>query len=236
MPNFLHGEYIYDGHFLQSADSNISQGHEEIIINGICGEYAEDLVRDAEKLNNPELKNIINKVKKWINMGEYDYNDVYDLYDSIRYIDQDLVSDPKLKEAMAALKGDARKYGCKYLGYIIIRMNNFEVWELNQETAKKIVNAVHEIIDEVDLERDVIEDEDILQQEIEVNSYKTDVSRTYTVEELKNGQLFKTPTAPKTKANVFIPKPSGTRAWQQMYTSESFSFKEWFILNENNQK
>lgn len=231
MPNFLHGEYIYDGNYLQSADSNIAQGHEEVIIQHICGEYAEDLVRDAEELNNPELKDIIDEVKKFINHGEYDPDEIYRLYDDIKDINPALVSDPKLKEAMDALRGDARKYGCKYLGYIIIRMNNFEVWELNQETAKKIVNAVHDIIHEIDPEKDIVEDKDILEQEVEIYSYKNGVSRTYTVEELQSGQLFKTATAPKTKANVAIPQPSGTRAWQQRYTSESFSFKEWLANN-----
>lgn len=230
MPNFLHGEYIYDGTHLMAADTNISQGHEEYIIQSICGEYAEDLVNHAKELNHPELKDSINKIQKHINYGEYDPDEVYTLYDNIKDINPSLVSDPKLQEAMQALRGDSRKYGCKYLGYIIIRMNNFEVWELNKETAKKIVDAVHEMINEVDPERDIVDDKDLIEQEIEVYSYKNGVSRTYTMEELESGQLFKTASMPKTKANVAIPQPRGTMAWQSRYTSESFSFKsfkEW---------
>lgn len=238
MPNYLHGEYIYDGTHLMSADSNISQGHEEYIIQSICGEYAEDLIRDAKELNHPELKNSIDKIQKNINYGEYDPDEVYRLYDDIKDINPSLVSDPKLQEAMQALRGDSRKYGCKYLGYIIIRMNNFEVWELNKESAKKIVDAVHEIINEIDPERDIVDDKDLLEQEIVVHPYNTDISRTYTLEELQSGQLFKTASIPTTKANVFIPQRtygnkrlSSTQKWQLAHTSEGFSFKEWLANN-----
>ena len=238
MPNYLHGEYIYDGTNLMSADSNISQGHEEYIIQSICGEYAEDLVNNAKELNHPELKDSIDKIQKHINYGEYDPDEVYRLYDDIKDIEPTLVSNPKLQEAMQALRGDARKYGCKYLGYIIIRMNNFEVWEMNRETAKKIVDAVHEIINEIDPERDIVDDKDLLEQEIVVYSYKTDQSRSYDFEELQGGQLFKTASIPTTKANVFIPQRtygnkmlSPTQKWQLGHTSESFSFKEWLSNN-----
>lgn len=232
MHNLLHGEYIYDGNHLMSADSNISQGHEEYIIQSICGEYAEDLVAIAKELKNPELENSIKVIERYINSGEFDPNEVYRLYDDIKDIKPTLVSNPKLQEAMQALRGDSRKYGCKYLGYIIIRMNNFEVWEMNRETAKKIIEAVYEIVNEVDPERDIVDEKDILEQELEIYSYKTNQSRTYTVQELESGQLLKTASMPTTKANVFIPKPTGTAAWQSRYTSEASSFKKWLSLNE----
>jgi hypothetical protein len=226
--NFLHGEYIYDGSHLMAADSAIDSGHEAYILQSICSEFAEELVQIAKELNNPELEKDIKTVSEYVYMGEYNPDDVYSLYDQIRDINSSLVSNPKLTEAMNAIRGDARKYGCKYLGYIIIRQNNFEVWEFNKDTAKKVVDAVHEMLDE---HMDILEDEEVKQQEVVIYSYKTDKSITYTVEDLESGNLFKAATIPQTKASMHIPQPTGTRAWQARYTSESFSFKNWLFNN-----
>jgi hypothetical protein len=73
-----------------------------------------------------------------------------------------LVSNPKLQDAMKAINGDARLYGCKNLGYIIIRGNNFEVWQLDQGTAKRIVHAVYDIFDEENIVIKIIPRDPIL--------------------------------------------------------------------------
>jgi len=136
-----------------------------------------------------------------------------------------LVSNPKLQDAMEAINGDARLYGCKNLGYIIIRGNNFEVWQFNQKIAKEIVSAVYAIFD---MEH-IINRKNMLNQEINVYSYNNKKSRTYTLKELERGEILKTATAPTTKASMYIPQPSRTQDWQRIYTSESFSFKDWFL-------
>lgn len=239
--DFLRGEYIYDGHTLIGADGDVGDmGHEAHIMQTICVTYAEQLVQIAEdsidksKISKEllqELEESKMKVKKDIRSDDYDSFDVFNLYSYIQKINPQLVSNEKLKEGMWALRGgDARKYGCKYLGYIIIRQNNFEVWELNQETVKKIVNASHEIAQDY---MDILDEKDIEEQEVEVYSYKTNQSRNYTLGELEQGQILKTATAPTTKASMYIPPPSVTKKLsptqrhQLLYTSESFSFKEW---------
>ena len=236
MIDFLRGEYIYDGSYLIGADGDISDmGHEAHIMQAICGTYAEELVDIAENLIEKseiseeliqELEVNKKKVERDIRQEGYDPDNVYSLYDSIKDINYKLVSNPKLTEAMQALHGDSRKYGCKYLGYIIIRQNNFEVWEFNQETAKKIVNAAYDIAQDMDV-MDILDERELKEQEIEVFSYKTNQSRSYILGELEEGQILKTATAPTTKASMYIPQPSRTQDWQQRYTSESFSFKQW---------
>ena len=240
MNNLLHKEYIYNG-FLDDADSKYDKGHEDHIIQGICDNYADNLVQIAEDLletkfydddnmgmdeteTKEELESYIKKINYHINYGEgFDPDDVYNFYDFIKKIDPNLVSNPKLQDAMEAINGDARLYGCKNLGYIIIRGNNFEVWQLNQKIAKEIVSAVYAIFD---MEH-IINRKNMLNQEINVYSYNNKKSRTYTLEELEKGEILKTATAPTTKASMYIPQPSRTQDWQQRYTSESFSFKQW---------
>lgn len=236
MIDFLRGEYIYDGSYLIGADGDISDmGHEAHIMQAICGTYAEELVDIAENLIEKseiseeliqELEVNKKKVERDIRQEGYDPDNVYSLWNNIKDINYKLVSNPKLTEAMQALHGDSRKYGCKYLGYIIIRQNNFEVWEFNQETAKKIVNASYDIAQDMDV-MDILDERELKEQEIEVFSYKTNQSRSYTLGELEEGQILKTATAPTTKASMYIPQPSRTQDWQQRYTSESFSFKQW---------
>lgn len=243
MTDFLMGEYIYDGYTLIGADGNISDmGHEAHIMQAICGTYAEELVDVAEGLIETseisedllrELEVNKMKVERNIRQEDYDPDNIYSLYDSIKNIKSQLVSNPKLTEAMQALHGDSRKYGCKYLGYIIIRQNNFEVWEFNQETAKKVVNAAYDIAQDMDV-LDVLDENELKEQELEVYSYKTNQSRSYTLGELEEGQILKTATAPTTKASVYIPQPSRTQDWQRRYTSESFSFKQWLTESTNN--
>ncbi len=237
------GEYIYDGYTLIGADGDISDmGHEAHIMQAICGTYAEELVdieeHLIEKSEKPEdlLRELeVNKMKveRNIRQEDYDPDNIYSLYDSIKNIKSQLVSNPKLTEAMQALHGDSKKYGCKYLGYIIIRQNNFEVWEFNQETAKKVVNAAYDIAQDMDV-LDVLDENELKEQELEVYSYKTNQSRSYTLGELEEGQILKTATAPTTKASVYIPQPSRTQDWQRRYTSESFSFKQWLTESTNN--
>jgi hypothetical protein len=236
MIDFLRGEYIYDGSYLIGADGDISDmGHEAHIMQAICGTYAEELVDIAENLIEKseiseeliqELEVNKKKVERDIRQEGYDPDNVYSLWNNIKDINYKLVSNPKLTEAMQALHGDSRKYGCKYLGYIIIRQNNFEVWEFNQETAKKIVNAAYDIAQDMDV-MDILDERELKEQEIEVFSYKTNQSRSYILGELEEGQILKTATAPTTKASMYIPQPSRTQDWQQRYTSESFSFKQW---------
>jgi len=236
MIDFLRGEYIYDGSYLIGADGDISDmGHEAHIMQAICGTYAEELVDIAKNLIEKseiseelvqELEVNKKKVERDIRQEGYDPDNVYSLWNNIKDINYKLVSNPKLTEAMQALHGDSRKYGCKYLGYIIIRQNNFEVWEFNQETAKKIVNAAYDIAQDMDV-MDILDERELKEQEIEVFSYKTNQSRSYTLGELEEGQILKTATAPTTKASMYIPQPSRTQDWQQRYTSESFSFKQW---------
>jgi hypothetical protein len=243
MTDFLMGEYIYDGYTLIGADGDISDmGHEAHIMQAICGTYAEELVDIAESLIETseipedllqELEVNKMKVERNIRQEDYDPDNIYSLYDSIKDIKSQLVSNPKLTEAMQALHGDSRKYGCKYLGYIIIRQNNFEVWEFNQETAKKVVNAAYDIAQDMDV-LDVLDENELKEQELEVYSYKTNQSRSYTLGELEEGQILKTATAPTTKASVYIPQPSRTQDWQRRYTSESFSFKQWLTESTNN--
>ena len=247
MTDFLMGEYIYDGNILIGADGDISDmGHEAHIMQAICGTYAEELVDVAEglietsktsEISEDLLRELeVNKIKveRNIRQEDYDPDNIYSLYDSIKDIKSQLVSNPKLTEAMQALHGDSRKYGCKYLGYIIIRQNNFEVWEFNQETAKKVVNAAYDIAQDMDV-LDVLDENELKEQELEVYSYKTNKSRNYTLGELEEGQILKTATAPKTKASMYIPQDSApqglspTQRHQLRYTSESFSFKDWFL-------
>jgi len=220
MENLLFGEYLYDGNYLQGADSNIDSGHEAHINNTICSTYAEDLVNIAKKLKQIDKKTI-KKVEQ--SHDEYDPYAVLALYGEIEDVSPKSVSDPKLKEAMKALGGDSREYGCKYLGYIIIRNNNFELWELNNDTSKQIIDAIHEILNDED-----VKEEDLKGQEIEVYSYKTKQSRTLTYEDLESHNLNISPSMPRTKANVPITlsgKGPRTQQWQSQYTSESFSFK-----------
>jgi len=237
MIDFLTSEYIYDGRTLLGADSKIGDmGHEEYITQGICTTYAQDLVDIAEDLIETseetlqELEEIKMEVERNIRQEDYDPDNVYKLYDIIKDINYKLVSNLKLKEAMQALNGDSRRYGCKYLGYIIIRGNNFEVWEFNQETAKKIVKATYDIA-----EMYVLDENELKEQELEVYSYKTNKSRNYTLGELEEGQIVKTAIAPKTKASMYIPQDyapqelSPTQRHQLRYTSENFSFKNWFV-------
>lgn len=252
MTDFLMGEYIYDGYTLIGADGDISDmGHEAHIMQAICGTYAEELVDVAEGLIETsetsetsedllrELEVNKMKVERNIRQEDYDPDNIYSLYDSIKDIKSQLVSNPKLTEAMQALHGDSRKYGCKYLGYIIIRQNNFEVWEFNQETAKKIVNAAYDIAQDMDV-LDVLDENELKEQELEVYSYKTNKSRSYTLGELEEGQILKTATAPKTKASMYIPQdstPQGlsqTQRHQLRYTSENFSFKQWLAKSIRN--
>jgi hypothetical protein len=248
MTDFLMGEYIYDGYTLIGADGDISDmGHEAHIMQAICGTYAEELVGIAENLikESEESEELIQelevnkiKVERNIRQEDYDPDNIYSLYDSIKSIKSQLVSNPKLTEAMQALHGDSRKYGCKYLGYIIIRQNNFEVWEFNQETAKKIVNAAYDIAQDMDV-LDVLDEKELKEQELEIYSYKTNKSRSYTLGELEEGQILKTATAPKTKASMYIPQDSvpkelsPTQRHQLRYTSENFSFKQWFTESIN---
>lgn len=255
MTNLLHKEYIYDGS-LNDADSNIDKGHEAHIIENICHSYADDLVQIAEELletkfyddenmgddekeTKEELESYIEKINDYISQGEFDPYDVYSFYNFIKKVDPSLVSNPKLQDAMEAIHGDARLYGCKNLGYIIIRGNNFEVWQLDQGTTKKIVHAVYDIFDQ----ENIVDRENMLNQEINVHSYNNGASRTYTLEELEKGELLKISSIPKTKANFYIPplkqkqsystkRPAGLSQSQYqgvVSTSESLSFKKWLL-------
>lgn len=250
--NLLKGEYIYDGYQIIGADININDvGHIGYIQQQISGMYAEELVdianeiieklEDSEELEElEELKDNKDQVEKNI-YEDHDPDKVFSLYDSIKKISPQSVSNPKLTEAMKALEndGDAREYGCKHLDYIIIRNENFEVWELNSHTAKKIVNAAYEIVNHENINQ-------LPKQKIVVTSFKTGKDREYTIGDLEQGNLFVTPTMPTTKANVFIPslkpkkynaqtRPAGlspTQYHQAISTSENFSFKEWFKKEE----
>lgn len=246
--NLLKGEYIYDGH-LVGADININDvGHIAYIQQQISGIYAEELVDIAneiiEKLEDSEELEDLKDSKDQVEENTYedhDPNKVLSLYASIKDISPKSVSNPKLVKGMKALRndGDARKFGCQYLDYIIIRDENFEVWELNSHTAKEIVEAAYEIVDHKNLNQ-------LPKQAITVFSYKTGITREYTIGDLEQGNLFVTPTMPTTKANVFIPsikpkkynaqtRPAGlspTQYHQTISTSENFSFKEWL----NNRK
>jgi hypothetical protein len=252
MANFLRKEYIYDDGYLMDADSDIDKGHEEHVIDAICRMYAYDFAEIAEeildkKFNREDLSGDENKIKMeiedYINqIKEYGEGQepgaIYGIYKIIRSIEPRLVSNPKLQEAMNALYGDSRMFGCKHLGYIIIRGNNFEVWRLDPGTSKKIVDAVHEIANQ---DGYGVSDDEISEQEINVYSYETEKSRTYTVGELQGGGLLKTASIPSTKANVYIPPLKKKQSFttkrlggmpQSMYhsmvsTSEWLSFKEW---------
>ena len=252
MANFLRKEYIYDDGYLMDADSNIDKGHEQHVIDAICRMYADDFAEIAEeildkKFNREDLSDDENEIKMeiedYINQireygEEQEPGAIYGLYKIIRSIEPRLVSDQKLQEAMHALYGDSRMFGCKHLGYIIIRGNNFEVWRLDPGTSKKIVNAIHEIADQ---DGYGVSDDEISEQEINVYSYETEKSRTYTVGELQGGGLLKTASIPSTKANVYIPPLKKKQSFttkrlggmpQSMYhsmvsTSEWLSFKEW---------
>lgn len=222
------GEYIYDGHQLHNANNDVSMGHEDIIRQTICSEYAEQLVKIAKELKSPELNPLITQIQQFINSGDYNHPYVFDLYQKIQRINSSLVANPELREAMIALMGDPRKYGCQKLGYIIIRNNNFEVYELNQKTAEEIVDAIYEILAP---DMDLIDEQDIMNQEITVWSYKTNTSRDYKVEDLKEGNIFKTATAALTSANMPSHHPKSIQGWQRMYTSEALSFREWLKVN-----
>ena len=87
---------------------------------------------------------------------------------------------------------------------------------------------------------DVLDENELKEQELEVYSYKTNKSRSYTLGELEEGRILKTATAPKTKASMYIPQdstPQGlsqTQRHQLRYTSENFSFKQWLAESIRN--
>ena len=194
---------------------------------------------------NPFLKNIVSnsfedakkEIEYYIELINDSKNDwsfnpehFFELYDKIKETLPRFRFDPKLKLAIQAIKGDTRKYGVENLDIIIIRGNNFEVRVLDLGTAKKIVKAVYDIFNK---ENQTVSD--ILDQEINVYSYVTKVSRTYTLGELERGEIVKTATAPTSQASMYIPPPSFTKELsptqrhQLRYTSENFSFKNWFV-------
>jgi len=194
---------------------------------------------------NPFLKNIVSnafedakkEIEYYIELINDSKNDwsfnpehFFELYDKIKETLPRFRFDPKLKLAIQAIKGDTRKYGVENLDIIIIRGNNFEVRVLDLATAKKIVKAVYDIFDK---ENQTVSD--ILDQEINVYSYVAKVSRTYTLGELERGEIVKTATAPTSQASMYIPPPSFTKELsptqrhQLRYTSENFSFKNWFV-------
>jgi hypothetical protein len=249
--DLLKGEWIYDHGKLTEADVKT---HEETIEATIFLNHRKELVSIAEKLikqiesKKPEeldeeleekldyLKKYKNKIKNlpdYIeddNIGESEITNIGNLYDAIKNINPQLFSNQKLIEGMQVLSthGDVRKYGCKSLGFIIIRGPFFEVWELNQDTANEIVDAAEKIMEEKREDRSR-EDE----QTIGIHSYKTNKGSEYTIEQLRDKKLNVTPTISQGKSNHFIPQastPEGlstTQRHQLLYTSENFSFKTW---------
>ena len=248
--DLLKGEWIYDHGKLTEADVKT---HEETIQAAIFNNHRKELVNIAEKLikqiesKKPEeleekLEEKLEKLKKYKykiknlpdyieddNIGEKEITNIDNLYSAIENINPQLVSNPKLTEGMQVLThGDVRKYGCKSLGFIIIRGPFFEVWELNQDTANEIVDAAEKIMEEKREDRSR-EDE----QTIGIHSYKTNKGSEYTIEQLRDKKLNVTPTISQGKSNHFIPQastPEGlstTQRHQLLYTSENFSFKTW---------
>jgi hypothetical protein len=249
--DLLKGEWIYDHGKLTEADVKT---HEETIQAAIFNNHRKKLVSIAEKLikqiesKKPEeleeeleekleeLKEYKDKIKNLLDdigddIGEKEITNIDNLYSAIKDINPQLVSNPKLTEGMQVLThGDVRKYGCKSLGFIIIRGPFFEVWELNQDTANEIVDAAEKIMEEKREDRSR-EDE----QTIGIHSYKTNKGSEYTIEQLRDKKLNVTPTISQGKSNHFIPQastPEGlstTQRHQLRYTSENFSFKNWFL-------
>ena len=256
----LRGEYIWDGSYLQGADSNIDDaGHEGVIIQKIAGMYAEDFLHvlenyrnkfapvdsdeyvapdEEELLKDPayqrldavgydihQLDSIVSNLESWESGMGGDPEDVHTAFEMLHAIEPENYSDSKLIEGMKVLHGgDARLYGVKNFGDIIIRDNSFEVWGWNKAIARSVLSAVYGIIGE-NLENDPEE----YDQEIDIYDYKTKKSYTMTIRELEqNPMQFSSvpPSVIQTKKgamSILDPRSRGSsKNWQGVYTSEGF--------------
>lgn len=248
----LHGEYIWDGNYLHGADVDVDDaGHEGVIKEKIVGTYAEDILeaiknlyekfttmpkKDLKKDPNyirmknssftlEDLDEVIDYLKDW----EYgiDPDELFHAFVMLRVMDPENYNSPELLEAMQVLedKIDARFYGAKHYGDVIIRDSSFEVYGWNAKIARNVLSAIYDLIGH-ELETDPKE----YDQEIDIYDYKTKKSYTMTIRELEQNPMQLSTVPPsvvqtkKGAMSILDPRSrGGSQNWQSVYTSESFA-------------
>lgn len=246
----LRGEYIWDGSYLQGANTDIDDtGHAGAIMQKIAGNYAEDFMRALKEYHNTfssmdqeqietdpnyqkveqagydldQMETLIRELNNW-DMG-VNPDDVHSAFEILHALEPENYNKLELIEAMQVLNGgDARLYGVKHFGDIIIRDNSFEVWGWSKKTAKSILSAIYDMIG-YEMETDPEE----YNQEIDIYDYKTEKSYTMTIKELEQNPMQLSAVPPsviqtkKGAMSILDPRSrGGSQNWQQHYTSESF--------------
>jgi hypothetical protein len=241
-------EYIWDGTHLQGAGDADDFNHEGIIMANIASTYGEEFYNALRKVvEAPEDSPIhdklellgydnysVGKIASKLRTEEPFYEDVKEAYDILHGLYPEEYSHPDVAEAMAALNGDARKYGAKHFGYVIIRNDGevIELWGWSPEQAKNVMNAISEIKGE-ELEDPASE---MWDRDIHISDYSTGRNFSMTLRELDENPLriSSVPSgAIKTKDKgipMVDPTSRGSSsAFQGRYTSDSvMGFKVWF--------
>lgn len=177
----ISGEYWYDGHSLQYCDGDVCDvNHERMVIDHILSNYNldsydEDTVKSV-LIYRDELASIIDNEEDFstseneiILKLENDYNiDRDEIEDIIR------ASNDITKDEIDCLfsRTDPRDYGLKHLGWIRIKGNEFDSYELNNEQIRKIGYALSKLEDEGE---EFSEDENINLYIFSNKSYYEDV-------------------------------------------------------------
>lgn len=237
----LHGEYVWNGRQLTSADSNVddSGGHQGYFLQQIIGELYEDTIELAKNVKEhletlPEdqltadqedfLEKFNINVK---DIGNNDHGFNPDEFQS--FLGQLETVDPSsynnFKEDKAEIIEGFKNpvlWGCKQ-GNIVVRQNSFELCGWEQSKAKDILKIVDEIVGR-----------DTASPTTSLDIYDHNVDKIYhtTVGELQSGEKPQNiiPSALKTKSNIHIP---WDRSMLQGDSNNFTKFKNWIKLREN---
>jgi hypothetical protein len=241
-------EYIWDGMHLQGAGDSDDFNHEGFIKANIASNYNEEFYNALKKVleapaDSPihgklELlgydMDMVRRIASKIRGEEPFYEDVYAAYEILHGLYPEKYSHPDVAEAMAALKGDARKYGAKNFGYLLIRKNGgaIDLWGWSSEQAKNVMNALDEIYG-YELENP---ESELWDRDIHISDYSTGKNFSMTLRELDENPLriSSAPSGAITTKDTRVPMvdPSSrgsSSAFQSRYTSDSvMGFKVWF--------
>jgi hypothetical protein len=239
----LRGEYVWNGHQLTSADSNVddSGGHEAYFLNEIVGTLYDDAISLAQDIKQhletlPEtqltddqaefLENFGKKIRDIGNSDHgYDSDNFLSFLGDLETVDPSSYNEFKTTNA-ETIKGfkNATLWGCKK-GNIISRGHNFELWGWNRKQEKNLLEMVYKIANE-----DTVSPTTSLH----IHDYSIgDNGKQYitTVGELESNEKPQNivPGAVKTKSNIHIP---WDRSMLQGDSNNFPKFKNWMKLRE----
>jgi hypothetical protein len=219
----IRGEYWIIEGTAEFADGEIGdKNHEIYALEYVCGEHLESLYKYAKKIGIKDIPNYysmeedpINSIKQLFNLILLNKKQTYSLIEQNCGFDREttLLMTGKNKSI------DPRVYVMKRKGWIAVRSNNIELFDLSNKT-NELYNGLSEII-----EQEFDFDSEINDEEIEFNlfDYKTNKSMDLNLREIKEKKFLRPNTIPQTTYNKPLPLLKGKQYGREIWrgTSES---------------